>query len=574
MTDRVVNRSASFRSMDRRSADGVSRSMSGGGDGGGGGGAEKFFSHLKRGGGTRTEMDAMSETSSQQERKFSALLGGPDPHELLLSRGGGGMSSGPMNVGKRLYVVGVNRLVDKEERLQNVREQVLMREMSEMTQRPAITRKARQRAAKGAMFAESGREWLENKERHLYDSQQRVKAAEVIGMQEQPTLNRKSSNMVERLGDYQGPVTGWETHFAKYCAKKTSTTPRDLFQPTINSNAIRIDIEKEIGQRLYDDSSLRDARRQELERDIREKELIDPNTGRQLFSPLPLDCNPSRELRSPDQLTDQLLEGGRRIEEKKKELATKIHANDPNLTFSPSINKRSSKIALKVERSPLHMPRKREDPNQAASTSPTRDASSISVYSARKQLHMSAHVDPNEFLRRTELSEHLRQQKLLDLHRTVNADQERECSFQPRINRKSFEICEKQTSSQLSEDSPAPLASQHRVQHQQQVRAFDGSSASKSAGFRQPQFAPSVGQASHSSATLQHQPDIRVTPQFVSSAGLTPRGTAASPSASTRPVLQSPPKVETYINNFEEQMFQVLDEWRRIEDNGALRTSF
>jgi hypothetical protein len=558
MTDKVVNRSASFRSMDRRSADGVSRSMSGGGDGGGGGTAEKFFSHLKRGGGgTRTEMDAMSETSSQQERKYSALLGGPDPHELLAR---GGTSSGPMNVGKRLYVVGINRLVDKEERLQNVREQVLMREMSEMTQRPAITRKARQRAAKGAMFAESGREWLEIKERHLLDNQERVKAAEVVGMQEQPTLNRKSSTMVERLGDYQGPVTGWETHFAKYCAKKTSTTPRDLFQPTINSNAIRIDIEKEIGQRLFDDSSLREARRLELERSIREKELVDPNTGRQLFSPLPLDCNPNRELRSPDRLAEELLEGGRRIAEKKMELAKKIHSTDPNLTFSPSINKRSSKIAHKVERSPLHMPRKREESSSGASPARHLEAS------ARKQPTVSSHADPHEFLRRTELSEHLRQQKLLDLHRTVSADQDRECSFQPRINRRSFEICEKQTS-QFGDESPV-TSDFHRVPK--------ASSASKPAVFRQPQFAPSVGHtsgASHSSGAHYSVNELANSPSFVASPQYadvqTPRSSQLAPLPQQRPSLQSPPKVEAYINSFEQQMFQVLDEWRRIEDNGA-----
>lgn len=547
---------------------------------GGTGTAEKFFS-MKRGGagGPRTEMDAMSDTSSQQERKFSMLLGGPDPHDMLIR---GGPAGGPMNVGKRLYVVGVNRLIDKEERLQNVREQVLMKEMSEMTQRPAITRKARQRSGKGALFADSGREWLENKERHLIDAQERVKAAEVIGMQAQPTLDRKSSTMVERLGDYQGPVTGWETHFAKYCAKKTSTTPRDLFQPTINSNAIRVDIEKEIGQRLYDDSVIREQRREQLEREVHEKELVDPNTGRQLFSPQPLDCNPNRELRSPNRLTEELLEGGRRIEEKKKEVANKIRNNDPNLTFSPTINKRSGVIAQKVQRSPLHQPRRRLSPGATPDTSAVASPASPSdANGSASKVKQQAHIDPNEFLRRTELSEHLRQQKLLELQRSVDAEQGRECSFQPRINRRSFEIWEKQTSQYGGGGGGGNVVDG--------VASKSAAVASAPpAAFRQPQFAhSSLGSTSHSMARLEHPVSPGTSgPGIMNASSVSFRHSAISssppPSTTTqyqtspldlyndrqpqRSNLQSPPKVETYINSFEQQMFQVLDEWRRIED--------
>lgn len=566
-TDKI-NRTGSFRSIDRRSAD---RSSNHGTSENRVEGAERFFQQMKRGasrGPGATELDAASETSSQQERKFAALLG-PDPHDLFA--GGRAGSSGPMNVGKRLYITGVTRLQEKEERLQDVRERILMREMAEMTQRPAITRKARQRQKKGKLFADQGAEWIEKKVSNLAVLKQKMRDAEVEGMQPQPTLNRKSSIIVERLDtEYKSPVSGWESHFAKFCSRNTSAaTPRETFQPSINSNAVRVDIEKDIGERLYEDSIARDEKKKAAEKEQRERELTDPNTGRALFSPQPLDVG--REKRSPIKITEDLLEEGKRLEKKKEALKETILKSDPNLTFSPSLNKRSIAIAdsSNTKRKPLHEPVQRKidlDDSKAKASPDTAVAASPAVGTVATINKKKNFSDPNDFLRRIELSVHLRHQRLAELQNTLLEEERRLCSFQPLLNRKSVELVE-----QLETYSSEDLSAVRLMLQQQQPNLSHQSTAET---LLKPRFnSDSVGRQSttprrahvaHASSLLASSPS----PVALDVGRAVSLATGAS-SLGAAPSSPRPPKVSEYVSSFEQQMFAVLDEWRKVED-GAL----
>ena len=111
---------------------------------------EKFFAFRRQ---QQTNLDAVSETSSQQERKIANLIG-PDKEEEAAND-----APEIRNVCHRLYYVGCGKEKEKQEKLKQERDKILVQEMAQLTQRPNITGRAREKQSKGAYFAEHALLW-------------------------------------------------------------------------------------------------------------------------------------------------------------------------------------------------------------------------------------------------------------------------------------------------------------------------------------------------------------------------------------------------------------------------------
>ncbi len=589
----MINRQSSFRSLDRRSDNIGGRSLTG---------SDKQSRRRLIMSNSSADYNRDDNQDSDSQDELDQLLG-PDPEAELakLQATAARSHATSRSVTSRLYHDGRRRAQQTQERLVIVREQVLMREMAEMTQKPNITQKARSRPDRGALFANHTQEWLERKAQHREELQREMEQEKMKQVQQSPNIDKRSAQLVERLDDYAGPISGWESHFAKFCAKKTVPLPPQLFHPNINSNAIRLDVEEDIADRLFKDAQTRDQRKKDLIEYVRAEELIDHNTGRPLFSPQSLrgpiydgESNNSARRRRPEEVAEELLAKGMELENKKKQQAQRMHTDDQELTFSPSINKRSAVLAEQGGRVPLYEPKSASrsargaSAGEASTSSDTKtklaakkgrsvsnnqqQADGVAATGAKKGKSPPAY-DVNEFVRRSEQAAIARAIRLEQIKQAVEEQQQQECSFQPKISKRSHELFA--SANIYGVDIRQP--SEFDLQQQQLSAAADSTRAlrfSESGSRSATQTkTPKSPQHRHVDSSLAGGSGSAAAADL--SASLTPRGAAALSAPGGDSHVESPaaappaqlPHVEEYISTFERQMFAVLDEWRELEGN-------
>lgn len=453
---------------------------------------------------SHTHSEIASEADSAvADRRFMEMLGVADESVAQQST-----SYGPIrNVGHRLYAVGCGREKLKQDHLRAERERVMMDEMACFTQRPAITTRARSKPSKGAHFADHALLWEEKKNERLmrmeYERIQNLQSK----MQATPTIN---DNCDRILTDYVGPVQGWNAHFAKFCSKRNPPVSRNMFSPNINSNAIRRDGDKPIGERLFQESFCRQQRREAQSASQQEREMFDPATGRKLFKPQAARSTSSQSSsRNPLDVTTTLHEASKSREEMLEEL--RKNYDDKECTFSPQLNRTSMQLSAR-SRKPLYEPKrsKSAEPEAPASTKEKITPEQMRAFLLRNEKALRdkhAHVEA------------------LKLGR-VNADEE-QCTFHPEINRRSEQIFA------MSNVFGVPMSDS-------------------------PIVVPTLWQTSQSATPISVGPMQSPTPRF-------PGGG----SATRQPVQRSAQALgpaENYISNFEQQMMSVLDEWKKLED--------
>lgn len=503
------------------------------------------------------QLDMMSDTSSQQERKFANLLGGQDDY------GAGSESTGTIqNIGHRLYHLGTEKEKMRQEQLRHERERILMSEMTELTQRPAITSRAREKPPKGHLFAEHASEWRKRRDQKVEEQAQLSRQQAESEVTGEPLLNSHSLTLLDESGNYQDPVTGWEKHYAKYCAKHTAPLPKSLFHPNINSNAVRADSDIPIHDRLYKDSTERRMKLKEAARERMKQELEDPATGRPYFSPQSL-RPPSQSHVSPNRTEEKSVFEYLHESSKRKELSQQDV--DPEATFTPKINPKSDELAERV-RKPLYTPgrsaRKSED-----------DSDSKSPDSKEKEAEKAARINKaalEEFFRRTERNDHVRQARLEQLRKERLERDGEHCSFQPRINKHSVDLFEAAHVYGKPMSTPAadivPTSSRVSGYEASGMSSPSPTQASKKSLQTTPRTtgapSPKAGAASPKAAAPNTNYSAARGAQRYSPSAV-PHSVPA-PSVSQGP--QDMAGGEDYISNFEKQMYAVLDEWRRLEE--------
>lgn len=395
---------------------------------------EKFMQFKGNKAGTSNRDDA-SDTSSARERKFAAMLG--DEADGY-TRGGGGHpgshAAPPRNVGDRLFLVGCGKERVKEQKLREERDRQLMSEMAQMTQRPNITGRARTRPSKGNHFSEHAMMWEQRRQEHRGELVRQRRAEVTAEITGSPNIDNHSRDIVTHRGRYVGPVSGWTEHFAKFCAKRAvPVDSQDMFTPNINVNAVRKEAEVTISERLFAESSQRRERRRLQAEDAAKQDLIDAATGRPLFKPHSLASG--GPARSVEELSQQLHGDQAAATERKRQLAGALY-QDPEMSFTPKLNRTSSQIAQHIDRKPLYDPkavakmRTRSAESGSASPAPVSPVSRGSATS----------VNVQEFLHRTERADIGRAQRISAIKKVINERETSECTFQPRINSKSEAI--------------------------------------------------------------------------------------------------------------------------------------
>ena len=336
-------------------------------------------------------------------------------------------------------------------------------------------------------------------------------------------------------------------------------------------------MEKPISDRLFEDSDRREARRKQLEEELRAKELIDPNTGSKLFSPHSLH---EKGERTPEDVARRLLQLGREAEERKKELAEKYTKCDHNLTFSPKLSEKSKAIAEATTRRPLYEPK----PKVSGNGSPEKEKVLESEGSTQRKQHKRSGSDPSGFFRRSERAEQIRQEKLREMAVAVASQELSECTFQPHISRRSLDLFRSAHNYGVPMDMQGfggqDLTPQGGV-------AVPNTSASDAYSLRQPRFSESVHQS-----TSPHQATPSVAAALSSGKRhADPQSSSASAAKSAQNLFSSmtadtslptgglnelgdrPQRsgvegvaLDDYVSAFERQMFAVLEDWRRLEE--------
>ena len=410
-----------------------------------------------------------------------------------------------------------------------------MKEMAEMTQKPNITQKARARGAKGVLFAEHARAWQLQREERVTEKANELLTDELKTVQASPSIDSRSARMVEQL-EYHGPISGWETHFAKFCARKASAMKQDVFQPNINANALRKDVSVDISTRLFNEAEERKVRLNRLALDVREKEMLDPCTGLPLFQPQALPIPQELPRPTKEYLAEYLFEKGAELEAKKLRLAQQVIA-EQTPTFKPQINAASAALAKGLERQPLHLPR-RQSPARTHNHQPP---------AVSPQQSGSSPPSADEVVRRIQQAAMARELRLQEVRRTVESEQSKQCTFKPRINRVSLDMFRTANSVDLPTEEEMGVG-QNASSRTAQSRAF----AEGVAALRQPRF---------SESGKRHTDPLSPPPKLASSMSPFPTQPQQTPGNSHPRI----PPVDTYISNFEKQMVAVLDEWRKLE---------
>ncbi|KAH9580925.1 hypothetical protein LSM04_007099, partial [Trypanosoma melophagium] len=97
--------------------------------------------------------------------------------------------------------------------------------------------------------------WLEESEERVQQLREETELAELRRLQPL-TINESSRKMAMKAG-YEGPIRGWEAHFARYALRSSPNCPPipiHMFRPNINMNACRATgPNSDVVERLYSD---------------------------------------------------------------------------------------------------------------------------------------------------------------------------------------------------------------------------------------------------------------------------------------------------------------------------------
>lgn len=513
--------------------------------------------------------ETASDTSSMQERKFTAKLGAA-AYDASVAGGSSPLGAYvvPANVGHRLYISGTSKEQERQSRLRAQRERLLMLEMSQVTRRPNITHRARSKPAKGALFSDHSALWEKRRDDHrraLLRAEQERRLAEVTAS---PAINPASQRILDEGGHYRDPVTGWDEHFARYVAKRTAALPPEMFSPNINANAVRPDADRDIADRLFGDSyDRRERLRSEAQRRLRE-ETIDPATGRPFFTPQSARPDaPGRGAGVFDALHDNSKEWQARRN-------APVDTHEPALTFTPKVNPRSAELSEK-SRKPLYTPNK--TPRAADGASPSALSASCGgggasgASAASPERRAAQPIDLQEFFRRAARDGQVRQARMKALRDEYSSRDRSDCTFHPRVNEHSLELFVQM--SHFGTEGAAGVGGVGVVGGSSAGRGVAGTpraggsprsprggggggTASASATARSGGAPPTPGGNGDSARRLRRPPAA------VSPAGASARGAAGRRAGSPR----EGGEAADYIASFEKQMAAVLDEWKRLEE--------
>ena len=568
--------------------------------------------------------DHVSETSSAEERRFAELLGSDSESDM-----GGGMEAG--NVGERLYITGTAKERRKQERLQREREKVLLKELNEVTTKPRITHHARWKPSKGAMFAEHAIEWENRRREKLEESARKAREEEGRELMPSPHINRRSAEIAASR-HYQGPVSGWEDHFAKYCAKKAAQQNQapqpGMFSPNINRykglDASRTEERIPIGDRLFEESFVREDRLREMEEMQREQELVDEFTNRPLFTPSTVEYPLPEERAAQGAAVD----AGARLHalhnarlERRRQTQASSDSNDASTMFSPKVNKHSQEIGDR-RRKPLYHNKvdyhkehlEAEERERALGFKPSINASPRTT-SNPPVVRQRAVPTAKDFVHRNEALNRQRQARLAKIKEEALEHQSRECTFQPSVNRRSMEIFQSinrygtelmdAPSLRYQAGGASELHSAARNRNPESIHrsgsnvlngtsgVADSLNATRNGASMMMMNSGGVASPAPKPQLHQHQQPHRVDPSqrqpqypIRSPSGIdrsTPGKSLPVPSPGggerysmsrgnsgvagpSSPSQHQQEDLSEYVEHFQRQMFQVMDEWRRLED--------
>ncbi|RNF14706.1 uncharacterized protein Tco025E_05787 [Trypanosoma conorhini] len=276
-------------------------------------------------------------------------------------------------------------------------------------------------------FAERQQRWLEEKEERVRQLRELAEVAELRRLQP-PAINEVSQHMAARAG-HEGPIRGWEAHYARYAIRFAGnpSIPTQMFRPNINLNARHSgESDVDIGERLYSEDMERRRRLHELTIMYRQNELIDSCTGKPYFTPSsPWKAEAARtrrgeaRARSAAKAAEMLYTKAQEQRERRGKLVERTHDEH---SFAPEICRLSRKMAERRK--------KRENRQEEVAPQPSAPRERMS----RLKLEM--------FLSREEACLARRRQKLEEAERQRLEKQQEECTFVPRINKRSVEIFE------------------------------------------------------------------------------------------------------------------------------------
>lgn len=508
------------------------------------------------------EFDRTSETSSMEERRYAALLGPDRDYDAIPEFG---EVHEAKNVGHRLYISGVAKQKAREEKLRARREKIILKELNELTTKPSITNHARAKPSKGSMFADHSEEWLLRREERLALTADKVRADRERELTASPSINKKSAEIAESSG-YRGPVAGWEEHFAKYYAKKSCAAlqapPPGMFTPNVNHtyrNAHPEDVSVasiDVSSRLYEDAVAREEKQKELREREFEQSLLDPYTKRPYFTPSRVDYPIARPEQTPEEAGARLHSLWEDQQKKREEKAKATQKQSDESKFRPAIDPHSVQIGERRRR-PLY-----EKKDLSASLkSNTRNAHDTSQDTTTTKKISTQKVE--EFLRRTDRSSAMRQQRLEQIRNSEHERQTNECTFKPAVNRKSMEIFFE--INQYGTDL-ADYTTNRRQKHI--VDTPTVASAATPRTFTTGAGSPRTN--SDANNRYGYTPSASpITTGRSDGAQGGHRGGGAAPTAAYRDpnsMGSATNNASAYAQQFEQQMFQVLDEWRRLED--------
>ncbi|EKF27484.1 hypothetical protein MOQ_008793 [Trypanosoma cruzi marinkellei] len=361
-------------------------------------------------------------------------------------------------------------------------------------------------------FADRQQRWLDTKEERVRRLREEAEIAELRKLQP-PAINEASQQMAEKAG-HEGPIRGWESHFARYALRfaANSFVPTHMFRPNININAHHSEeTVKDIGERLYkEDVRRRQGRLQELMMKYQQRELIDGCTGKPYFTPCTsLKAETARKRRS-EQRTRSAARATEMLYIKARERYNKLAVPpvDSN-SFTPEICRLSRKMA---ERRKARS-EKRQDVVPQTVTPPEK----------KSKLKLG------EFLSREEACLARRRQKMERVERQLLERHEEECTFIPRISKRSVEIFE---GSQQRYSSLSPPMETPHPDTIQQTPPTEGAETYEGEHFISDVISPPL---------YEHS------------------------TASTSPLIHIDNDGSRLINEFEHKMKELLNEWRSLE---------
>eukprot|EP01012_Entosiphon_sulcatum_P066487 TRINITY_DN95759_c0_g1_i1.p1 TRINITY_DN95759_c0_g1~~TRINITY_DN95759_c0_g1_i1.p1 ORF type:complete len:621 (-),score=77.40 TRINITY_DN95759_c0_g1_i1:99-1961(-) len=377
-------------------------------------------------------------------------------------------------VGVRLYAVGTAMRERLEREVEYKRREKELWELSAMKTKPSITAKASKMPPRGAQLADSQMQWKLNVEAQLERSRQEKELEELAAIQPNFRANPKSIALLRYKADrepYVGPISGWESHFAKFTAQKNRQPEHDVFHPNINDVSHQLARGPHAYESLYDEARAKEERLRQRREQLEREKLLDPVTGAPLFHPNPekyllfeetastASTNISR--RSVDEVVHDLVTRGEQLRQHREKVA---QATSSELTFRPSISLTSEALVARKPRKPLYQP-----PSPARATHPHLyfdvDEGSPPPYGeagSECSLNTSS-IDrtrlsqsQRDFALRSQRHLELREQKLRKMQQETQQKALAECTFAPKLCKQS-EVLFEQIAVTPSDDVSAPL---------------------------------------------------------------------------------------------------------------------